>query len=131
MTTGSRGIHVVVAIRRRHGYERVRDAALAVADALAERRPDDLTTAFRKAKRGGRLFIDVNRNAWAMTTVPPYAVRARPGAPVATPLRWEELDDPELAPGRWTLHTIRERIGHGGDPWAGIARTAGALPRTG
>ena len=130
MTTGSRGIHVVVAIRRRYDYDRVRDAALAVAETLVARSPDELTTAFRKEKRGGRLFVDVNRNGWAMTTVPPYAVRPRPGAPVATPLRWDELDDPALTADRWSLHTVRDRLERGGDPWADIAQTAGALPRS-
>jgi bifunctional non-homologous end joining protein LigD len=131
MATGSRGVHVVVAIRRRYGYEAVRDAALAVADELARRRPDELTTAFRKARREGRLFLDVNRNGWAMTAVPPYAVRPRPGAPVATPLRWEELDDAALRPDRWTLRSVLDRLERGGDPWADIARSAGGLPRLG
>jgi bifunctional non-homologous end joining protein LigD len=129
MVTGSRGIHVVVAIRRRYGYEQVRDAALAVAEALAERHPDELTTAFRKVKREGRLFLDVNRNGWAMTAVPAYAVRPRPGAPVATPLRWEELEDDGLRPDRWDMRAALERLERDGDPWAGIARSAGALPR--
>jgi bifunctional non-homologous end joining protein LigD len=128
MTTGSRGVHVVVAIRRRHGFEQVRDAALAIAEELVARRPDDLTTAFRKEKRAGRLFVDVNRNAWAMTAVPAYAVRPRAGAPVAAPLRWEELEDAGLTPDRWTLHTMRERLDAVGDPWADIARSAGRLP---
>lgn len=131
MTTGSRGIHVVVAIRRRYAFDRVRDAALAVAGELVERNPDELTTAFRKERRGGRLFVDVNRNAWAMTAVPAYAVRPRPNAPVAAPLRWDELEDPALAPDRWTLRTMPERLEAHGDPWAGIARTAGGLPSSG
>jgi bifunctional non-homologous end joining protein LigD len=131
MATGSRGIHVVVAIRRRYGYDAVRDAALAVAEALVERHPDELTTAFRKERREGRLFLDVNRNGRAQTAVPPYAVRPRPGAPVATPLRWEELDDPGLHPDGWDLRSTLERLGRDGDPWAGIARSAGGLPRTG
>jgi bifunctional non-homologous end joining protein LigD len=131
MATGSRGVHVVVAIRRRYGFDAVRDAALAVAEALAERRPGELTTAFRKEKREGRLFLDVNRNGRAQTAVPPYAVRPRPGAPVATPLRWAELDDGGLRPDGWTLRTVLGRLERDGDPWAGIARSAGALPRLG
>jgi bifunctional non-homologous end joining protein LigD len=129
MVTGSRGIHVVVAIRRRYGYDAVRDAALRVADALVERNPDELTTAFRKEKREGRLFLDVNRNGRAQTAVPAYAVRPRPGAPVATPLAWAELEDRGLRPDGWTLRTVRERLERDGEPWAGIARSAGALPR--
>jgi bifunctional non-homologous end joining protein LigD len=64
-----------------------------------------------------------------MTAVPPYAVRPRPGGPVATPLRWEELDDPGLRPDRWTLRTVLARLAAEGDPWAQIARSAGRLPR--
>ena len=127
MTTGSRGLHVVVALRRRHTFTAVRDAAVAVGEELVARNPDELTLAFLKKKRGGRLYVDVNRNGYAATAVAPFGVRARPGAPVATPLRWEELEDPGLAPGRWTLRDVLER-----DPgaWAGVPRAAGALPRT-
>jgi bifunctional non-homologous end joining protein LigD len=131
MVTGSRGIHVVVAIRRRFAYDAVRDAALHVADALVEGNPDELTTAFRKEKRDGRLFVDVNRNGRAQTAVPAYAVRPRPGAPVATPLAWAELEDRRLRPDGWTLRTVRERLERDGEPWAGIARSAGGLPRPG
>jgi len=129
MTTGSRGIHVVVPIRRRYAFDAVRDAALAVADALAEQHPGDLTTAFRKEKRGGRLFLDVNRNGRAQTAVPAYAVRPRPGAPVATPLHWQEVEDDALRPDRWTLANVRERLDAEGDPWSHLPRAAGALPR--
>jgi bifunctional non-homologous end joining protein LigD len=129
MVTGSRGIHVVVAITRRYAYDAVRDAALAIADALVERSPDDLTTAFRKEKREGRLFLDVNRNGRAQTAVPAYAVRPRPGAPVATPLVWDELEDSGLRPDGWTLRTVGARLERDGDPWAAIARSAGGLPR--
>jgi bifunctional non-homologous end joining protein LigD len=125
MTTGSKGIHVVVVLRRRYGFEQVRDAAVAVAAELVARRPDELTTEFYKRKREGRLFVDVNRNAYAATAVPPYAVRARPGAPVATPLAWDELSDRRLTATRWTLRTVLER-----DPgvWADVPRAAGGLP---
>jgi bifunctional non-homologous end joining protein LigD len=125
MTTGSRGIHVVVALRRRYGFDKVRAAAVAVAEQLIARRPRDLTMEFYKRKRDGRLFVDVNRNAYAATSVPPYAVRPKPGAPVATPLRWEELEDRRLRAQRYTLRNVLDRDG---DPWQSIARAAGALP---
>lgn len=131
MVTGSRGIHVVVAVRRRHAYGAVRDAALAVAQALVERHPGELTTEFYKEKREGRLFVDVNRNGRAQTAVPPYAVRPRPGAPVATPLRWEEVEDPGLRPDGFAMRAALARLDRDGDPWAGIGRSAGALPRLG
>ena len=129
MTTGSRGLHVVVPLRRSHGFVAVRDAAYDVGRELVRRRPGELTMEFYKRRREGRLFVDVNRNAWAATTVPPYAVRPRRGAPVATPLRWEELDDPRLDARRWTLRTVRERLDGEGDPWSDIGRAAGRLPR--
>ncbi len=126
MTTGSRGLHVVVALRRRHGFTDVRDAAVAVGTELVQRHPGDLTLAFRKVKREGRLFVDVNRNGYGATAVAPFAVRPRPGAPVATPLRWEELEDPGLAPDGWTLRTVLERDA---GAWAQITSAAGGLPR--
>ncbi len=126
MTTGSKGIHVVVPLRRRYGFVEVRDAAVVVAAELVERRPKDLTTEFYKRKRGGRLFVDVNRNAYAATAVPAYGVRPLPGAPVATPLEWDELADRRLRAQRWTIRTVLDR-----DPgvWSTIRRAAGGLPR--
>jgi bifunctional non-homologous end joining protein LigD len=76
------------------------------------------------------VLVDVARNTYAQTAVAPYAVRALPGAPVATPLAWEELDDAELHPRRWTLATIPARVAERGDPWAEIAASARSLPST-
>jgi bifunctional non-homologous end joining protein LigD len=126
MTTGSRGIHVVVPLQRRYAFDQVRDAAVAVAEQVVERRPRDLTLEFYKRKRDGRLFVDVNRNGYAATAVPPYAVRARPGAPVATPLHWDELSDRRLSAQRWTIRTVLDRDA---DLWKDIGRAAGPLPR--
>jgi bifunctional non-homologous end joining protein LigD len=130
MTSGSRGVHVVVPLRRVASFDRVGDAARAVADELVLRRPTELTTQFRKNERLGRLFVDVLRNRWAQTVVAPYSVRARPGAPVATPVHWDELRGDALPSARrWTLRDVVERVERGGCPWEGIARAAGALPR--
>jgi bifunctional non-homologous end joining protein LigD len=129
MTTGSRGYHVVTPLQRRQGFDDVRAFARDVAQLAAGRHPRRLTTEQRKAKRGDRILIDVLRNAYAHTAVAPYAVRARPGAPVATPLRWEELDDPRLRPNRWNLRSVPERLDRDGDPWAAISRAARALGR--
>ena len=126
MTTGSKGIHVVVALRRRYGFDRVREAAVAVAEQVLERHPRELTMEFYKRKRDGRLFLDVNRNGYAATAVSPYAVRARPGAPVATPLHWDELSDRRLRSQRWSIRTVLDRDP---DVWAGLRGAAGALPR--
>jgi bifunctional non-homologous end joining protein LigD len=129
MTSGSRGVHVVVPLRRRYGFDRVQEAAHAIAGELVARRPDDLTLEFRKAKRADRLFVDVLRTRYGQLAVAPYAVRARPGAPVATPLRPGELDDGALASARaFSLRDVPARLARGGDPWAAIARAAGRLP---
>ena len=129
MTTGSRGLHVVVALRRRAEYAEVNAFARDVGAALVETNPSQLTVEFRIAKRGERIFVDVHRNAYAQHAVAPYAVRALPKAPVATPLHWDELSDRRLNPQGWTVKTIQDRLADGGDPWSGIARTARALPK--
>ncbi len=127
MTTGSRGLHVVVPLRRREPFDTVRAFARAVAEDLVAGDPRRLTIAQRKADRGSRIFVDVMRNAYAQHAVAPYAVRPRPTAPVATPLRWDELEDRRLGPQRWTVQTIGDRLFAEGDPWKGIARSARGL----
>ena len=129
MTTGSRGLHVGVPLDGQSDFDTVRDFARDLADGLAARHPKELTTETRKAQRRGRLFLDYLRNAYAQTSVPPYAVRARPGAPVATPLTWDELDDPDLDAGRYHVDNVLERIARVGDPWVdfyegGVSLTA-------
>lgn len=116
-TTGGKGIHVVVPLDRRADFDDVREFARAVADLLAARDPKNLTTAQRKDKRRGRLFIDVMRNAYAQHAAAPYAVRARKGAPVATPLDWGEVEDGKLRPQRFTIHSVPDRMERHGDPW--------------
>ena len=96
---------------------------------LAARHPDELTTEFRKAKRGGRILVDVARNRYAQTAVPPYAVRPRPGAPVATPIEWDELSDSRLRPDRWTSGTCCGGSAAKGDPWADIQSYARGISR--
>lgn len=130
MVTGSRGIHVVTPIKRTRPVEEVYAWIRAFAAQLAERHPAALTTEFYKNKRDDRIYLDVARNGPAQTVVPPYAPRPRPHAPVATPLRWDELDDDGLRPDGWTLRTVLARLDAlGGDPWADIAASASALPR--
>jgi len=127
--TGSKGIHVWTPLRRRATFEDVRPFARSVAELLVERHPDELTLEFRKAERGGRILIDVMRNAYAQTTVPPYAVRPRPGAPVATPIAWDELSDSKLRPDRWNVKSVPRRLAAKGDPWSDIASFARGLSR--
>ena len=125
--TGSKGIHVWTPIRRRADFEDVREFTRDLAELLARRHPDELTTEFRKAERGGRILVDVLRNRYAQTAVPPYAVRPRPAAPVATPIEWAELSDSKLRPDRWTVRTLPRRLDKKGDPWAGMQAEARGL----
>ena len=128
MTSGSRGLHVTVPLRRTRGFDEVRAFADRVGRLLVEEDPKRLTMEWSKAKRGDRIYVDTGRNAYAQHAAAPYSVRARPGAPVATPLRWEELGDRALRPDRWTLRTLPGRLESEGDPWAEIARRARPLP---
>ncbi|MGP3966213.1 non-homologous end-joining DNA ligase [Streptomyces sp. 6N223] len=127
MTTGSRGLRLLLPLHRRDDFDTVRAFARETAELLAARHPERLTTETRKDKRRGRLYLDTQRNAYAQTSVAPYAVRARPHAPVATPLAWEELDDPDLGPRRWTLRTLPGRLHAVGDPSRGLGRRRRSL----
>lgn len=126
MASGSRGLHVIAPLRRGAGWDETRAFANAVGQRLAADDPDHLTMAFRIAKRGGRIYVDVTRNAYAQHSVAPYGVRAKPGAPVAVPLHWEELDDRGLRSDAWDIRTVRERI-DAEDPWKGMGRAARSL----
>ncbi|EKU49163.1 MULTISPECIES: non-homologous end-joining DNA ligase [Brevibacterium] len=126
-TTGSRGYHVMIPLRPDHDFDVVRDFAHRFAEVLVARDRDLLTTAARKAKRGDRVYLDVARNAYAQTAVPPFAVRARPGAPVSMPITWDEVDT--VAPQEFTIASAARRLKTHGDPWAGIARHRQGLSR--
>ncbi|MER5179253.1 non-homologous end-joining DNA ligase [Streptomyces sp. NPDC002896] len=125
MTTGSRGLHVVVPVGGDHDFDEVRAFARDVADTLTDAHPDRLTTAARKKDRGDRLYLDVQRNGYAQTAVVPYTVRARPGAPVAVPIAWSQLDDPAVDARHWTIKDAVEQARS--DPWAGLPRRGRAL----
>jgi bifunctional non-homologous end joining protein LigD len=127
MTTGSRGIHVVAPLKRTKDANTVRERAGEIAEEFAASH-DTLTTFWRKEKRDGRILVDTARNTYAQTVVAPYAVRALPGAPVATPLEWSELEDPKLHPRRWTLRDVGARIADRGNPWSDIRLEARSLP---
>jgi bifunctional non-homologous end joining protein LigD len=126
-TTGSRGLHVVVPLDRSASFEEVRPFARTLAEHLAEQYPDLLTVEQRKAARGGRVFVDYLRNAYAQTMVATYAVRAIEGAPVAAPLTWSEALADGLSPRKYTIENVFRRLGQKDDPWAGIDREAQSL----
>jgi DNA ligase D len=115
-TTGNRGIHVYVRLQPRWTSYEVRSAAVAVARELERRRPDLITAAWWKEERGRRVFIDFNQNAPHKTIFGAWSVRARAGAQVSTPFRWDELDQVDI--DAWTIATVPARVADQGDPWA-------------
>jgi bifunctional non-homologous end joining protein LigD len=117
MTTGSRGLHVVVPIIRKYAFDQVRAFVRNIAEYIADSHPDRFTTEIRKAKRKDRLFIDYLRNSYAQTSVAPYSVRARENAPVAMPLSWEELSKPGLTARSYTIKNAFKRLSQITDPW--------------
>lgn len=125
-TSGGRGLHVSVPISRRHETAEVREFSRLAATVLAAREPERLTTEFRKDQRRDRLYLDVSRNTYAQHAVAAYSVRARPGAPVATPLDWAELEDPAFTPKRFTLRTMPRRL-EDADPWRRTPEPVGSL----
>jgi bifunctional non-homologous end joining protein LigD len=128
-TTGSRGLHVLVPLNRRADFDEVRAFARQVADDLAQSDPKRLTTEALKSKRQGRIFVDTARNGYAQTAAPAYAVRPRDGAPVAAPLRWNELDSRRLQPDLYNMRSIFDRLKDMGDPWKDLMRHPQTLPR--
>jgi bifunctional non-homologous end joining protein LigD len=124
-TTGSRGYHAVVPLRPGDDFDAVREFARDVAEHLAGRDPDLLTVEQRKDKRGDRVYVDVMRNGYGQTAVPPFAVRARPGAPVSTPIVWDEVEDVE--PDQFTVANLADRLAKTEDPWRGFRRHAQGL----
>ncbi|MFN0153476.1 MAG: DNA ligase D [Gaiella sp.] len=112
-TSGSRGIHVLVPVARRHTHEEARAFAEIVAGALARAHPALVTTEWARAKRHG-VLVDVNQNGQGRTTAMGYSVRPRAGAPVSTPLQWEEVRA-DLDPAGFTMEAVLERVATYGD----------------
>jgi bifunctional non-homologous end joining protein LigD len=112
-TSGSTGIHVLVPIARRSTFEDAYDFAELVSNGLAEEHPGLVTTEWLKKKREG-ILVDHRQNGWGKTIASVYSVRPRPGAPVSTPLRWEELT-PDLDFQDFTMPVVLERVARVGD----------------
>ena len=126
-TTGSQGLHVVVPLDRTESFESVRLFAHQIASIVTSREPKKYTSEQRKEKRKSRLFIDTLRNAYGHTAVAPYSVRARTTAPVAIPLRWEELEDQNITSSFYNIRNIFKRLEDIGDVWKGMAHHAVSL----
>jgi bifunctional non-homologous end joining protein LigD len=123
-TTGGNGLHVHLTLDAKAGFDEAREFARQAAGLLAARDPDLMTLEQRKDKRGSLVYGDIMRNAFAQTVIAPYAVRARPRAPAAMPLHWDEVADAGLEPGEFTLRTAGDRLSKlaKANPWDSLAR---------
>nr|WP_314623283.1 DNA ligase D [uncultured Noviherbaspirillum sp.] len=119
-TTGGKGLHVVVPLAPAHGWDEVKAFSKSVAQQLEKVLPDRFVASMSKAKRGGRIFVDYLRNASESTAVAAYSTRAKPEAPVSTPLAWDELGDSKLRSDSYNVLNLRQRLDRlKQDPWAG------------
>ena len=123
-TSGNRGVHVYVRIEPRWPFEEVRHAAIGFGREL-ERRDPGVTTAWWKEERGERIFVDYNQNNRDRTIAGAWSLRARPGAPVSTPMTWEQLAEVR-DPREYNLTTVLDHLAEG-DPWADIDERAYSL----
>lgn len=128
-TTGSRGLHVAVPLKRQEDFDSVRAFARELARVIADQDPTQRTLEQSKNQRRGRVFLDINRNAYAQLVAPAYAVRARRGAPVSAPLQWDELKKRDLRPDGFTIRNVFARLKKVGDPWTDFWRRAVSLNR--
>ncbi|TMA93279.1 MAG: ATP-dependent DNA ligase [Deltaproteobacteria bacterium] len=126
-TTGSRGLHVAVPLKRTEVFDSVRAFARELAGVVVSREPTQRTLEQRKSMRRGRVFVDTNRNAYAQTVAPAYAVRARRGAPVSVPLDWNELRRRDLRPDGVTIRNVFDRLEKVSDPWIDFWRRGASL----
>lgn len=126
-TTGSRGLHVVAPLIPEEDEAAVSGFVRQVAELLVREAPDRFTTEISKAARGDRVFVDYLRNGKAQTAAAPYSVRALPGAPVAMPIRWAELEDPALDARRYRLRDVPAVLEERGDVWRDIHADARSL----
>ena len=117
-TSGADGIHVLAPVVRRASYDETYAFAEAAARLLAERHPGLVTTEWLKRKRSG-VLVDHRQNGWGKTIASAYSVRPKHGAPVSTPLRWEELT-PDVRPRRFSMEAVLRRVDEGGDLFAPV-----------
>jgi len=127
-TTGGKGLHIVLPIEPVSEWRAAKAFAKSFSEAMAADSPERYLTRISKAERSGRIFIDYLRNDPTSTAVGPYSTRSRPGAPVATPLDWDEVAD-ALDPRAFDVTTVPERLrARGRDPWAEIGAVRQRLP---
>ncbi len=128
MTSGSKGLHIVIPLDEKSDYEKVRKFMQDAAEYLAKKYNKDFTVEQRKNKRKSRLFLDTARNAFGQTQVCPYTIRARAKAPIAVPLEWNEIS-PNFNPQKYTINNISERLKQKKDPWKSFSKGKQSLDK--
>ena len=129
--TGKRGIQVWIGIEPGYGFDDTRAWVEGVSRAVGSMVPDIVSWEWATRARRGKARLDYTQNAINKTLVAPFSARPAPGAPVSMPITWEELDEPELRPDRWTIRTALKRLGEVGDPFAGVLADRQTLPPLG
>jgi bifunctional non-homologous end joining protein LigD len=126
--TGRRGIQMSIPIAAHYTFDETRAWVEALSRVIGATMPHLVSWEWSKRARGGRARLDYTQNAINRTLVAPYSVRSSPKASIATPIRWEELDDPDLRPDRWTIETLPGRLNDVADAWHGMLELAQELP---
>ena len=126
--TGKRGIQVWIGIAPGPTFDETRDWVEELSRAVGASVPDLVSWEWVKRARKGKARLDFTQNAVNKTLVAPYSTRPAPGAPVSMPIIWDELDDPELRPDRWTIREVMDRLADGGDRFAGLLEDRQTLP---
>jgi bifunctional non-homologous end joining protein LigD len=126
-TSGSKGFHIAVPLDAKADFGTVAQFAHRVGRMLVKRDPQHLTQEFSKVDRGGRILVDTGRNGYSATFAAAYTVRAKPGAPVSAPCRWEELERCAVGPRSFTLRTMAQRLAEVGDLWADMHKSKWSL----
>ena len=126
--TGKRGIQIWVPVTPQYSFEQTRDWVEKISRAIGQMVPELVSWKWSTSDREGRARLDYTQNAVNKTLVAPFSARPAAGAPVSVPIEWDELDDPDLAPDRWTIRTVLDRLAEVGDPMARLIGMAQELP---
>ena len=126
-TSGGKGLHIVLPVNPACPWELAKEFSHAIATRMTAAHPKEFVDTASKTKRDGKIYVDYLRNTRGATSVVNYSLRARAGAPVATPLRWEELSKTEGA-GAFTIHSLPRRLSRlRKDPWEKIGSVKQSL----
>jgi bifunctional non-homologous end joining protein LigD len=126
--TGKRGIQIWVPVGPGYTFADTREWVEKLSRAIGRTVPDLVSWEWHKDRRDGLARLDYTQNAINKTLIAPFSARPAPGAPVSVPLHWDELDDPELRPDRWTIRTVMDRVQREGDPLAPLIGQPQRLP---